>query len=284
MLGILGDGDHVVERAGAFFRNHVVQLDLVATFVGTGLGLLQVAGVADRDADVAVGQVADVLGGVEVGDRRTDLEEQLLGGLQVFFLGAVGRLAQVVQRGWQHFGRRVEEAHAAALELGEALGVEHHIPRVDLVHAQRSLDLLRVVADADRTPHVGEGIFVARVAGIANSLEQVFVEVFPVGQLGAVQLLIDTGLDLLGQEVVGRHDDVITRLAGQKLGLQGLVAVEDVVLDLDAGLFFELLHGVRSNVVRPVVDVQHLVLGLHSGRHGTHEGGGQQRLAHFLHA
>jgi hypothetical protein len=63
--------------------------DLVTGFVGTGLGLLQVTRVTHGHADVAVGQVRDVLGGVEVGDRRTNLEEQVFGGLQVFFLGAV---------------------------------------------------------------------------------------------------------------------------------------------------------------------------------------------------
>ncbi|MNO87010.1 hypothetical protein D3C76_784250 [compost metagenome] len=221
---------------------------------------------------------------MEIGDRRTDLEEQVLGGLQVFLLGAVARQAQVVQRSRQHFGRGIQEAHAAALELGDVLRLEHHVPRIDLVHAQRSLDLLRVVADADRAPHIREGMLVVLVAGIANGLEQVGVEVLPVRQLGPVQLLVHTRLDLLGQEIVRRHDDVITRLACQQLGFQGFVAVEDVVLDLDPRLLLELGDGVRSDVVRPVIDVQHFVFSLNSGGHGTHQGGGQQRLAHFIHA
>ncbi|MNI68023.1 hypothetical protein D3C73_1236890 [compost metagenome] len=127
-------------------------------------------------------------------------------------------------------------------------------------------------------------MLVAFVAGVTDGLEQVFVEVLPVRQLGAVELFVDPRLDLLGQEVVGRHDHVIAGLARQQLGFQGFVAVEDVVLDLDACLFFELRDGVRSDVIGPVVDVQHLVFSLNSGGHGTHQGGGQQRLAHFLHA
>ena len=67
-------------------------------------------------------------------------------------------------------------------------------------------------------------------------LEQVLVQVLPVRQLGLVQLLVNAGLDLLGQEVVRRHDDVVTGLARQQLGFQGFVAVEYVVDDLDARL------------------------------------------------
>lgn len=39
---------------------------------------------------------------------------------------------------------------------------------------------------------------------------------------------------LLGQEHVGGHDHVIAGVAGQQLGLQGFVGVEDVVDQLDA--------------------------------------------------
>ncbi|MNJ21984.1 hypothetical protein D3C77_163490 [compost metagenome] len=252
--------------------------------MGPGLGLLQVTRVTHGHADVAVGQVRDVLGGVEVTDRRTHAEEQVLGGFQVFFFRAVGRLAQVVQRRRDHLGRSIEEAHTAALELGDVLGLEHHVPGIDLVDAQRSLDLLRVVADADGAPHVGERIFVARVAGVTNGLEQVFVEVLPVRQLGAVQLLVDAGLDLLGQEVVRRYYHVVAGLARQQLGLKGFVAVEDIVDDLDAGLFLELGDGVWCDVVGPVIDVQYFVIRVNSTGHGAHQGHSQQRLAQFLHA
>ncbi|MNP68784.1 hypothetical protein D3C76_1647900 [compost metagenome] len=77
----------------------------------------------------------------------------------------------------------------------------------------------------------------------------------------AVQLLEHPGLDLLGQEGVGRHDDVIARTPCQQLGFQHLVAVEHVIDDLDARLFLEIFQGIWRDIVAPVVDVQYLVIG-----------------------
>src|SRR5690606_23387865 len=70
VLGVGRNGQHVEEAGSAFLRNAVGDGHAVLAFFGTGLGLLQVAGVADRDADVTGGQLADVFRGVEVGDRR----------------------------------------------------------------------------------------------------------------------------------------------------------------------------------------------------------------------
>ena len=209
VFGVFRNGNHVIEATSAFFRNHVLELDLVTGFLGTGNRLLQVTRVTHSDTDVAVGQVGDVLGGVEVTHRRTDLQEQGFGFGQLLFVLGVGRVAQVMQGSRDHLGRGIEEADATAFQLGRVLGLEQHVPGVDGVDAQSSLHLFRVVADADGAPHVRERVFVVFVAGIANGLEQRRVEVFPVRQLGLVQLLVNPGLDLLGQEIVGRHDDVV---------------------------------------------------------------------------
>ncbi|MNN01831.1 hypothetical protein D3C81_1144590 [compost metagenome] len=220
---------------------------------------------------------------MEVGHRRANLQEQLLGGLQLLGILAVALVAEVVQGDRQHFGRRVEEADATALELLDVFRLEQQIPGVHRRGvAERGLDLVRVEADADRAPHVGRRVLVARVADF-EGLQQVLVEVLPVGQLGLVQLLVDAGLDLLGEEVVGRHHDVVARLAGQQLGFQGLVAVVDVVDHLDAGLLLELLHGLRRDVVGPVVDVQHLVVGLGRTGHGGGQRGGEEGLGECFH-
>ena len=64
---------------------------------------------------------------------------------------------------------------------------------------------------------------------------------------------------MIGERVVGK-DDVISAIAGEHLGVQRFIAIEIVVDDLDAGLALELLDGVRSDIVRPVVDV-HLAIG-----------------------
>lgn len=110
-------------------------------------------------------------------------------------------------------------------------------------------------------------------------LEQRLVEVLPVRQLGLVQVLVDTGLDLLGQEVVGRHYHVVTGLAGEQLGFQGFIAVENVIDNLDTRLGFKLLDGVWSNVVGPVVYVQHFIVRLCCRRHHAHQGHGEEGLA-----
>jgi hypothetical protein len=86
--------------------------------------------------------------------------------------------------------------------------------------------------------------------------EQLRVEVAVVRQLGAVDRLEYAGLDLPAQELHRRHHQVIARAAGEQLGLEHFVAVEDVVGDLDAGLLFELRDGVLGDVIRPVVDEQ----------------------------
>ena len=58
------------------------------------------------------------------------------------------------------------------------------------------------------------------------------------------------------KEEARRHDDVVAGAAGQKLGFDQFVAVEDVVVDLDAGLGLELGDRVLGDVVGPVVDVE----------------------------
>jgi hypothetical protein len=91
-------------------------------------------------------------------------------------------------------------------------------------------------------------------------LQQRRVEVAPVGELGPVELLEQAGLDLHLGEVRAGHDDVVARLARHQLAVQDLVGVVVVVVDLDAGLLLEILQRVVGDVVRPVVDVEHLGL------------------------
>ncbi|MNY34713.1 hypothetical protein D3C86_1690780 [compost metagenome] len=109
---VVGDGNHVIEAAGAFFGDAVVDRDIVASFLGTGLGLDHIARVTDGYAEVAVGQVRDVLGRVEVSHRRAELHEQCLGFGELPGVLGVHRVAQVMQGQRQHLGRRIEDADA----------------------------------------------------------------------------------------------------------------------------------------------------------------------------
>src|SRR5690606_23170230 len=77
------------------------------------------------------------------------------------------------------------------------------------------------------------------------------------------------------------HDDVVARAASLQLGIDDLVAVIDVVIDLDAGARLEIGDGVRGDIVGPVVDVEHRFF-LCEGRAGGEEGaeGEGERLVH----
>ncbi len=151
-------------------------------------------------------------------------------------------------------GGRIEEGHAAGFQLGQVLRLEHQVPGVHRrIVAEHGPDLVEVVGDAVGAPHVGHHVVVARVLALQH-LEQGGVEVLPVRQLALVQRLEHPGLQVVGQEAVAGHHQVIARMAGQQLGLQYLVAVVDVVLRRDAGLRLEVLQGVRADVVEPVVD------------------------------
>ena len=101
------------------------------------------------------------------------------------------------------------------------------------------------------------------VAGIVGGdlRHQLGVELAPVGDLRPVERLEDAGLDLAAEEVVRRHDQIVAGATGEQLGLEDLVAVEDVVDHPDAGLGGEVFEHLRIDVVRPVVDLDHLVLG-----------------------
>ncbi|MNF85094.1 hypothetical protein D3C76_1651830 [compost metagenome] len=105
VLRIGRDGQHVEEAACPLFRDHIGQIDTILGLDRPGLGLLQVPGVTDRHAQVAVGQIRNVFRRVEIGGIGTDGEEQLLRLLQLIRLLAIRFEAQILQGRRQHFGR-----------------------------------------------------------------------------------------------------------------------------------------------------------------------------------
>jgi hypothetical protein len=80
-----------------------------------------------------------------------------------------------------------------------------------------------------------------------------------VRQLRLVELL-ETPPGSGAQEGARRHHDVIARAAGEQLGFENLVGIEDVVDDLDAGFLGEVLDDRFVDIVGPVVDVDDLFL------------------------
>jgi hypothetical protein len=174
--------------------------------------------------------------------------------------------AEIVERGGEYLARRVEERHTAVRELLDDLGIEEHGPAVQGGIRHPFLNHPGVVGKARGSPHVRHGVLVVRVVG-PRPLQNLLIEVLPVRQLGLVQLLVDARFDLAGQEIAAGHDHVIARVAGQQLGLQAFVGIIDVVGNLDAGLFLEFGYRVVGDVVRPVIDVQGLLLGGGGARH-----------------
>ena len=60
--------------------------------------------------------------------------------------------------------RGVEQMHAAILELGKTLRLEHDVPAVDCAVGSEDLTRLsQVVTDACRAPHVIDGVLVAGI-------------------------------------------------------------------------------------------------------------------------
>jgi len=84
------------------------------------------------------------------------------------------------------------------------------------------------------------------------------IHVADVLQHRLVELLEHAGLDLTFHELRRWHDQVVTRVARQQLGLDHFIRIEDVVIDLDAVLGLEIPDRIRVNVIRPVIDIEHL--------------------------
>ncbi len=110
-----------------------------------------------------------------------------------------------------------------------------------------------VEADPGGAPLPGDGVAVARVV---VGVDELPVEVGQVGDEVLAQRLDQVELQVGGDEVVGRDDDVVAGGAGPHLGQQVLVGGVDVVVDPEVGLGLEQRDGAVVDVVRPVVDVE----------------------------
>ncbi|MOA27250.1 hypothetical protein D3C78_1481130 [compost metagenome] len=103
ILRAFGDGKGVEPDRRAFLGQAPVDDHAVARLFGAIAELVETAGVADGDANIAIGDVGHVLGGVEVGDVRANLQHQRLGFFVVIRVLAVGVQPQVMQGQRQDF-------------------------------------------------------------------------------------------------------------------------------------------------------------------------------------
>ena len=258
MRRVAGDGEAVEPDDRAFLRNRVGDLDALPGFRRAVAGDEHVAAPPHAHADLAVGQIVDVLRGVEVPDVRPDLQHVLLEQLDVLLLLAVRIAPEVAHEVREDLGGGVEQGHAALRELRDHFRIVEHAPAIDRRVRQDLLHLVDVVTDAGGPPHVGDGVLVAGVVG-GEPFEDRLLEVAVVLQLAPVEPGEDARLDLALHEARARDHDVVAAVAGEELRFEHLVGVEDVVVDLDPGALLEVRDGVLGDVVGPVVDVEDLL-------------------------
>jgi hypothetical protein len=97
VLGIRRDREVVEPHERALARHEIGDLDPVLGFFGTLLRLDDVAGITDREADIAVGERVDVLGRVVLLDVAANLEQSLAGAVQILRLLRIRVDAEIVQ-------------------------------------------------------------------------------------------------------------------------------------------------------------------------------------------
>src|SRR5471032_3379696 len=256
VLRVLRNRHHVKPHRRATLGDVVLDLVRLLRLIRTMLGNHHVARPAVGETDVTADQVVDITRRVELGDVRTDLLEHCQRGAVVGRVRAHRILADVVQRGGEHLVRGVEYRYTASLELRDVFRFEQDVPVIQRdVLAEDLLDLRDVVAKASGAVRPRYRVLVTRI-GARDQLHESWVEVFEVGEFGFVERGEDPCRDLLAGIVAGGHNDVIARIAGEQLGLQRVVAVVVVVLDLDATLLLEVRNRVFRDVVRPVVYVE----------------------------
>ena len=113
--------------------------------------------------------------------------------------------------------------NAAILELRYDLRPKDDVPAVDLgVRPEHLPRLLHIVADADRAPHVIDGVLVAGIVD-RKAVGDLVPRVAQIGQLALVEFLEHAGLDLPLQQVSGGNHQIVTAAPGEQLGFQEIV-------------------------------------------------------------
>ncbi len=162
-----------------------------------------------------------------------------------------------IQHGHRYHVRRlVEKTDAAVRESRGDRGIEDHVPAVQRRVRHALADHVDVIGDSRGAPHVRDAVQVARVVDL-HLLEDPGIEVVPQRQPAAVERLVHADRDQARGVPRAVDDDVIAGLAGQEFGLDDFRRIVEIVVHLDAELGFELGDGRRSDVIGPVVDVEH---------------------------
>ncbi|MNH28025.1 hypothetical protein D3C79_881620 [compost metagenome] len=103
---------------GTFAWNAVDKVSMVASQLGGFLRVGDTARPAQHDADVAIGEIRDELGRIEVGNMGAQLQQQFLSFFVIVRVMAVVWQSKVVQCDRNNLARRVQHGHTALTEFG----------------------------------------------------------------------------------------------------------------------------------------------------------------------
>ena len=166
-----------------------------------------------------------------------------------------GSLPEIGQHHGDDVAGAFEDGNAAIGKLGGIFGFEENVEGVEVRIRDALLDHVHIEGHADGAPHIGNAIDVAGVPAF-NGFQADGIEIAPIGQLRAVQRLIDFGFDEAFEGGAGLDHHIVAGPAGQHLGFHGLGRVIEVIGDLNAGGRLKILNRRLADIVGPVKDVE----------------------------
>ena len=93
-----------------------------------------------------------------------------------------------------------------------------------------------------------------------DPLHDAAIEIAVIAQPAGIDFLVNTYRRKAGRELIAVNYDVIAAVSGQQLDINDLRRVVHVVVDLDAVFGLEFFHGIRRDVVRPVVHIDDVLV------------------------
>ena len=243
MLAGLQDAHGVHEPVAALLGHHEGQILVVLQH-----GQI-VAGVVHGDGRVAALHLAEDLIHDEglIHALVLGVLHQLERLIELSLVGGVDVVAQIAQGRHQRVAGVVDHQHLSGVLL-----VKHSTPAGDgLIHH------LGVVDDAHSTPAVGHGVLVLRIEaqGLVLRINEVIV-----GDGAVIQLCQHPLVDKPPDHVIGGHDHVEIRAAGLEQGVQRLVALRRLIVDMDTGLGLKFADKRLVDILAPAAHVDNTLL------------------------
>ena len=266
MRRALGDAHAVLPQQRALGRDGIGEILVL------GHHLQHVAVPLHAEVDLARGKkvLAVVVG--EHLDVLLLLDQQILRLLDLRRIDGIEGIAEIFERAADDILGIAKQRQLA----GMLVAVEQRLPTVD--HA---VSLALAVADAERSPHIGNGEL---ASGIERRILEGLFDVGHVGNLAVIDRRQHCRLDHPLDKVVGRDDHVIAGVAFLELGEQLVIVGIEIHLHHDAGRLVEICQGGLADIRVPIVEIELLLLLRQSkarqkGQAGNGRGATLQELA-----